>query len=513
MRTTAGSKLADAILKGNDAIKKLVYAGEIEELRDIATTVPLVEDVEEPEEYLQDEGDIDYAKVPEIDLPPPLPSSKFAQNPELLKSLNRGGKRKFDQLIGWSDGGANDRTSKIHQPVFGGSMTEDSQSSDTDLRYGREHVNSPFMMNQDDDIRRMMNHENRAGHGRGDEDLRFNMSGGPGRPPTGHLTEFDMRNNYPDKDFRHAGFGQKSSIDSSGDHYSDRDRDRDRDGRSRWDDDSMIGSGGSGDAPGRNTFDKRDMLALGISNNVPHIGSGMTSGALSNHHNMQNINPNMPPPMPSMVPHPGMSGHPGMQSKNNPGMMAGGMMDGPIPHMMHHPNLGPPNFGPNGPPPSNSGPNFAPNFRPPNGNFGPNQHFRPMAPFASNAPPGPFNNNFPGPPGFHGPNTGNSGPPNFDRANFGPNFRGQNQMPGGPNGGSGSGFNNGGGFGNNFGGGGGGRNSGHDKNGPNRGMKRSSNYDDFDDRNNASGRNNYNNRGGRGRDGDQSRGSRLRDNY
>lgn len=482
----------------------------------MATSVPPVEELEEPEEYLHDEGDIDYAKVPDIDLPPPLPSSKFAQNPELLKTLNRGGKRKFDQLIGWSDGGASDRTSKNHQPVFGGSMTEDSQSSDTDVRYGSGVGNSPFLTNQDEDLRRMMaSGDNRGDHGRGDEDLRFNISGGPGRPQSGHMSEYEMRNSFGDKDFRHlgaqiGGFGQKSSLDGSGDHYGDRDRERDRerDGRSRWDDENMLGCGssGSGDGPSRNNFDKRDGMPPGMGASG-HMGS---VGLMPNHHNMQNINPNMPPPMPPMVPHPSMSGHPSMQNKNNSGMMPAGMMDGPMPHMMHHPNIGPPNFGPNGPPPPNSGPGFGPNFRPPNGNFGPNQHFRPnpMAPFGPNPPPGAFINNFQGPPNFRGPNPGNSGPPNFDRSNFGPNFRGQSQMSGGPNGGGGFGA---GGFGNNFsgngGGGGNGNGGGHNKNGPNRGMNRSSND------NNASGRNNYNNRGGRGRDGDQSRGSRLRDNY
>ena len=404
-------------------------AGEIEELRDVTTTDPVVEEVVEPEEFLNDEGDIDFGKVPDIDLPPPLPSSKFAQNPDLLKSLNRGGKRKFDQLIGWGDGGASDRTGKNHQAVYGGSTADDWQ--------------------QDEDMRgRMMSGDGR----RYDEDLRVSSC----------------------QDYRHSStnYGQSSSLD--GEHYSERERDRDRDrdrdrererererdrdrdGRSRWDDDTMMG-GSSNDGSGRNNYDKRDMMP-------PNMGN-----------NMQNINPNMPPP--GMMPGPGMSGG------------------------IHHPNFGPPNFGINGPPPP-TGPNFNPNFRPPNGNYGPSQHFRPnpMAPFAPNPPPGPFNNNNFPPPNYRGQNPGNSGPGNFERTNFGREFRG-NQMPPGPN--AGGGFNQGFG-GNNFGGNGGG---GHKNGPPNRGMNRPVND------NNGSGRNNYNNRGGRGRDGDQSRGSRPRDNY
>ncbi|XP_015601128.1 uncharacterized protein LOC107270542 [Cephus cinctus] len=488
-----GSKLAEAIGKGNDAINKLVFSGEIEELRDV---VGPSEDVDEADEFLHDDGDIDYTKVPDIDLPPPLPSSKFAQNPELLKTLNRGGKRKFDQLIGWSDGGASDRTSKIHQPVFGGSITEDSQSSDTDLRFNVGNSlksnalsGDGFHSSQDEDLRRMAAGDMR-GMNRNDEDLRF---GGPGR--LSGNSDHDMRNSYGDKDFRQMshGFGMKKPS-SDGDPYGE------RDGRSRWDDEKNRPDGSrKSDFPGSN-FDKRDGMPMGMSsmgNNTPHMGNNMPHmGNMPNHHNMQNINPNMPPPIPSMVPHPNMTQHPNMQNKNNPNMPPHPNMqnmDGSMQHMMHHPNM-PPSFGPNGPPPGN----FGPNFRPPNGNFGPNQHFRPnpMVPFAPNA--GPFNNNFQGPPNFRGPNPGNSS--NFDRTGFGSNFRGpnpgnQSQSSGGPN-------NYNSGFGN-FGGGGSGGGGG--KNSHNRGMNRGSNDN--------MGRNNYNR--GRGRDNDQSRGSgsRSRDNY
>ncbi|XP_043799551.1 uncharacterized protein LOC122718522 [Apis laboriosa] len=470
-----GSKLAEAISKGNDAINKLVFSGEIEELRDV---VGPPDNMDDSEEYLQDDGEIDYSKVPDIELPPPLPSSKFAQNPELLKALNRGGKRKFDQLIGWSDGGASDRTSKIHQPVFGGVMTEDSQSSDTDLRYtgakSNQHSNetNSFHSGQDEDLRKLPHGESTRNTNR-DEDLRFNISSGPGRPSS--RSDYDVRSNFADKDFRSShGFSLKKPLDN--DIYDD----RDRDGSSRWDDEKSMNDGPrKGDGGFSNNFDKRDNIpiGIGISNNMPHLGNSISH--ISSHHNMQNINPNMTPPIPSLVPHPNMSQHPMQNKPLHPGMQG---IDGPM-HMMHHPNMHP-GFGPNGPPPGN----FGPNFRPPNGNFGPNQHFRPspLPPFGPNQ--GPFGNNFQGLPNFRGPN---SGPPNFDRPGFGPGFRGQNpgQNP----------ANN---FNSNFG------NFGN-KLGPNRGpMNRGPN----DNNMGRMGRSGYNNRG-RGRDGDQPRGIRGRDNY
>ncbi|XP_011261997.1 uncharacterized protein LOC105254794 [Camponotus floridanus] len=466
----ADSKLAEAISKGTEAINKLVFSGEIEELRDV---VGPPDNVDESEEYLQDDGEIDYSKVPDIDLPPPLPSSKFAQNPELLKTLNRGGKRKFDQLIGWSDGGASDRTSKIHQPVFGGiPITEDSQSSDTDLRFGKSNSAETNSF-QDEDHRRSGPHGDSRSSSRGDEDLRF------GRPSSRNEYELSRGNSFADKDFRNMGFPPKKLLDMD-DMYDERDRDG-----GRWNDDEK--NIGDGSRKPDNTYggfgDKRDngMATLGpgsIGNNIHGHMAGMPH-LQANHHNMQNINPNMPPPMPNLVPHPGMAQHPGMQGKPpHPGL------DGPIPpHMMpHHPSMHHPGFGPNGPPPPGG---FGPNFRPPpNGNFGPN-HFRPspMPPFGPNhqGPPPPFGNNFQGPPNaFRGPN---AGPMNFDRPSFGPNFRGQNPQ---------AQLNN---FNSNFG------NFG--KNGPNRGMNRGGDN---------MGRNNYSNRG-RGRDNDQSRAGRGRDNY
>ncbi|KAG7197196.1 hypothetical protein KM043_007274 [Ampulex compressa] len=474
-----GSKLAEAIAKGNDAINKLVFSGDIEELRDV---VGPPDNVDEAEEYLQDDGEIDYSKVPDVDLPPPLPSSKFAQNPELLKALNRGGKRKFDQLIGWSDGGASDRTSKIHQPVFGGIITEDSQSSDTDLRYtGKSSLlsndSNSFHGGQDEDMRKSSHGDGSRGTSRSDEDLRFSVSSGPGRPSS--HADYDVRNNYGDKDFRSShGFSLKKSLDN--DVYDERDRD------SRWDDEKISdGSRKSDGSFSGGSFDKRDGMPMGMApgmgNSMPHLGNSLSH--MPNHHNMQNINPNMPPPIPSLVPHPNMAQHPGMQNKPMHPNMQG--MEGPMAHMMHHPSIHP-GFGPNGPPPPG---NFGPNFRPPNGNFGPNQHFRPspMPPFGPNQGPH-FNNSFQGMPNFRGPN---SGPPNFDRPGFGPGFRGQN--PGGQN--QPNNFNSN--FGN-FGGGSG-------KGGPNRGMNRGPN-------DSSMGRSGYNNRG-RGRDGDQPRGSRGRDNY
>ncbi|XP_066598485.1 pre-mRNA 3' end processing protein WDR33 isoform X2 [Prorops nasuta] len=478
-----GSKLAEAISKGNDAINKLVFSGEIEELRDVVSPP---DNTDEAEEYLQDEGDIDYSKVPDIDLPPPLPSSKFAQNPELLKALNRGGKRKFDQLIGWSDGGASDRTSKIHQPVFGGIMTEDSQSSDTDLRYsvGKSNMLSGDSANlyhtgQDEDLRRLHANDSRIGS-RGDDDMRFGMPSGPGRP--GSHSDQDSRNNYGDKDFRHIGlhsFSGKKSFDDDG--YDDRDRDED----SRWIEEKGVNSDPrkSEGAFAMSNFDKRDNISSGINNMSPFMSNNMAH--ITNHHNMQNINPNMPP-MGNLMSHSSMP--PNMQNKPpHPNMQN---MDGPMSHMMHHPNMHP-NFGPNGPPPGS----FGNNFRPPNGNFGPNQHFRPgsIPPFGPNQVP-PFGGNFQGPGNFRMHGFGNSGPPNFDRSGFSGNFRGQNsggQNQGGPNN-----------FNNSFG-----SFASGNKSGLNRGMNRGPN-------DNSMGRSGggYNNRG-RGRDSDQPRGSRGRDNY
>ncbi|XP_018049194.1 PREDICTED: uncharacterized protein LOC108687757 [Atta colombica] len=463
----SGSKLAQAISKGTDAINKLVFSGEVEELRELVCPQADME----VEEYLLDDKEIDFSKVPNVNLPPPLPSSKFAQNPELLKSLNRGGKRKFDQLIGWSDGGASDRISKMHQPVFSGVITEDSQSNDTDLRFSKSNLaaeSNSFHSGQDEDHRRSGLHDLSRSN-RGDEDLRFNMSTGPGRPSS--VNEFDSRgNNFADKDFRN--FLSSKSLDD--DDYDEREHDN---ASGRWDDEEADGSRGKLDSTFGNNFDKRDNgVTMGMSNNLHGPMAGIPH--LPNHHNMQNINPNMPPPIPSLVPHPNMSQHPSMQGKPpHPGMPG---IDGPMPpHMMPpHPNMHP-GFGPNGPPPGGFGPNFRP--PPPNSNFGPN-HFRPnpMLPFGPNQGPPPFGNNFQGPPNFRGPNVA---PINFDRPSFGPNFRGQ--TPQGQ-------LNN---FNSNFG------NFG--KNGPNRGISRGGS---------DMGRGGYNNRG-RGRDNDQSRGGRGRDNY
>ncbi|XP_018355869.1 PREDICTED: uncharacterized protein LOC108756497 [Trachymyrmex septentrionalis] len=463
----SGSKLAQAISKGTDAINKLVFSGEVEELRELVCPQADME----VEEYLLDDKEIDFSKVPNVNLPPPLPSSKFAQNPELLKSLNRGGKRKFDQLIGWSDGGASDRISKMHQPVFSGVITEDSQSNDTDLRFSKSSLaaeSNSFHSSQDEDHRRSGLHDLSRSN-RGDEDLRFNMSTGPGRPSS--VNEYDSRgNNFADKDFRN--FLSSKSLDD--DDYDEREHDN---ASGRWDDEEADGSRGKLDSTFGNNFDKRDNgVAMGMGNNMHGPMAGIPH--LPNHHNMQNINPNMPPPMPSLVPHPNMSQHPSMQGKPpHPGMPG---IDGPMPpHMMPpHPNMHP-GFGPNGPPPGGFGPNFRP--PPPNSNFGPN-HFRPnpMLPFGPNQGPPPFGNNFQGPPNFRGPNVA---PINFDRPSFGPNFRGQ--TPQGQ-------LNN---FNSNFG------NFG--KNGPNRGISRGGG---------DMGRGGYNNRG-RGRDNDQSRGGRGRDNY
>lgn len=127
----ANTKLFEAITKGADAINKLVLSGEVEEVRDL---VVAPEELETSEEYLNDTREIDYSKVADVELPPPLASSKFAQNPELLKSLNRGGKRKFDQLIGWS---SSDR-------AF------DESSGDLDMRFGSKGYDDEEYRKSDD---------------------------------------------------------------------------------------------------------------------------------------------------------------------------------------------------------------------------------------------------------------------------------------------------------------------------------------------------------------------------
>lgn len=316
-----------------DAINKFAASGEIEELRDVIEPSSLSDDTED---YLQDDGDIDYSKVPDLQLPAPLPSSKFAQNPELLKALNRGGKRKFDQLIGWSDGGLNDKTSRMHQPVFGGAMTEDSQSSDVDMRYGNRSEDD-YM---DEDYRRMGDKGNRL-----DDDMRFNMNSGPGRPD-GSIEVWK-------KDGDSDGFG----------------------GRNRWEDESRK------DDDFLSSFDKREMPP------------GMSMTGHSNHHNMQNMNPNMPP---------GMSGMTGNKHGSMEGMPPHMMHPPPFGPNRPPPGAFPMNFRPpNG--------NFPAGFRPmgPPPPFGPNQG--PFGNnFQGHGFRGPGNFERPFGPNFRGPNSGNN---------------------------------------------------------------------------------------------------------
>lgn len=199
----SGSQLAEAITKGHEAINKLVLAGEIEELREVIGTN---EEPEQTEDYLQDDNEIDYSKVPYVDLPPPLASSKFAQNPELLKSLNSGGKCKFDQLMSQSDEGSSERMSDVQQPSFGGDYLEDSQSSYTEHRFDRS-VPPPtpvpgkrnFSDIHKDDYNRYPIRDSRMTDME-DQDLRLNNPGGSGRPAVDH-GDLPFRNNF-DSDFR-----------------------------------------------------------------------------------------------------------------------------------------------------------------------------------------------------------------------------------------------------------------------------------------------------------------------
>jgi hypothetical protein len=433
-----------------------VQSGEIEELRDI---IDLDEQQEEIEDYLLDDGEIDYSKVPDIDLPAPLASSKFAQNPELLKALNRGGKRKFDQLIGWSDGGSSDKTSKNHQPAFSGTFTEDMdllQTSDTDFKYGCSYSDrlskDKFNENYTDDYRR---HMLEIARNRNEEhDLKQNSSSGLGRP--GELqVEIDVKSDFYDNDLRsiHNTFSEKTAFIQ-----------RDEENRLPWEEETRNTRKIDVTASQGN-FDKPDMISGNSynGNNMQHT---------VNHHNMQNINPNMRST--GITPFSIISQHTSKLSLHS-------SIEGPLSQIISHHNAPPP-FRPNGPPPQISTAFGSTNFRTPqNGNFPPNIHFRQLGLLPTQ---GHFNN-FSGPPPTFRPINST-----FDRSNFGTNFRGQS--PTQQSAGTSTNYNLN--YGNYSG-----------KTGPNRNssVNRTSNDNN---------RNNFNNRG-RGRDNDQLRGPRGRDNY
>lgn len=358
---SAGSKLAEAVTKGADAINSLVLAGEIEELKDVVKTFNNEEEEEEEdtEDYLHDDNEINYAKVPKVELPPPLPSSKFAQNPELLKALtlDYGGKRKFDQLINQQQD--SEKSTKSNQ-FFTGSFAEESQTSDTDMRFTSGSTNN---FNAYDDKSMDLD----------DQDFRY-KSGGNDR----FGDSYGGFRNFEDTDYR-----QSNPSYSSVGGYNERDYNSDK----SWDEDSRNeDSNYSQD----NNYNKRDEP------------SESGNSAPFNHFKMQGINTSLPPP--------NLSKPPPLSGKIGPPRM-----DVPPPHMMPHHNMPPPPFRPNGPPPPLPG-----NYRgpPPNAGFNPNMPFRPgMTPFSNSF------NNFPGPPPFR--------PPNFDRNNFGGNFKSgppQNRM-------------------------------------------------------------------------------------
>ncbi|XP_031789343.1 uncharacterized protein LOC100114982 isoform X2 [Nasonia vitripennis] len=269
----SGSKLAEAISKGTDAINKLVQAGEIEELRDV---IGINEDQLDIEDYLQDEGEIDYFKVPKIDLPAPLASSKFAQNPELLKALNRGGKRKFDQLIGWSDAGATDKVSQIYQPVFHGVFAEDSQSNDNEFRFTlqeRMYLKENLHENNDEDYRDDSSRDSK--HFYNSESYRSENTTGPGRPSI-HV-EHDLKRNFVEN----VTLQNKSSIS-----FVKAFGEKDVDDRLKWDkENSKIKSD---DNFLHYTFDNHQQMEGNMysCNNISHTS---------------NINPNMPPPCLSII--------------------------------------------------------------------------------------------------------------------------------------------------------------------------------------------------------------------
>lgn len=370
--------MAEAISKGADAINKLVQAGEIEELRDVIGANEGQLDIED---YLQDEGEIDYSKVPEIDLPAPLASSKFAQNPELLKALNRGGKRKFDQLIGWSDGGATDKVSKIHQPVFNGVFAEDSQSSDNELRYRstsqeRIYLKENLHENNDEDYR---NHSPRDSKNfyNNDQPYRCKHSSGPGRPSSTHV-EQDLKRNFVEN-INPQSKCSISLVNAFGD--------RDVDDRLKWDKEN-----------GKINLDN-DTLHYNFDNNEEMEGNTYSDNNISH---ISNIKSNMLPPCISIIQN---------ASQHSTKPNCNSETDNTLPHISsQHSNLT--QLRSNGPP-SVFGPG---NFRPPHsGNFPPNMQFRPMAPFHHQSS---FNNFSGPPPNFRSMN------PNFDRNQFGgPNYK------------------------------------------------------------------------------------------
>ncbi|KAJ8665829.1 hypothetical protein QAD02_007491 [Eretmocerus hayati] len=119
---SAGSKLATAITQGAGAINKLICSGEVDELRDV---IGLDDKTEEDEEdYLLDEGEVDYSKIPDVELPAPLASSKFAQNPDLLRTINQGGKRKLNHSADWKDSHSNENIGTVEKSSFSGMRAE-----------------------------------------------------------------------------------------------------------------------------------------------------------------------------------------------------------------------------------------------------------------------------------------------------------------------------------------------------------------------------------------------------
>ncbi|KAF7414414.1 hypothetical protein HZH68_002903 [Vespula germanica] len=103
--------------------------------------------VDETKDYLQNEGEIDYSKVPNIDLSLPLPNSKSARNPELFKTLNR--------VV-------------LLKKIYNG-----------DTRYSTNKSNDyNSFQGQDENLRRLAQ-KNLRNMQRVDKDLRYNISNRP----------------------------------------------------------------------------------------------------------------------------------------------------------------------------------------------------------------------------------------------------------------------------------------------------------------------------------------------
>ncbi|XP_014217493.1 probable cyclin-dependent serine/threonine-protein kinase DDB_G0292550 [Copidosoma floridanum] len=369
----SGSKLAEAISKGAEAINSLVLSGEIEELRDI---ICLKQEQEDCEDYLQDKGEIDYSKIPEIDLPAPLASSKFSQNPELLKVLNRGGKHNSEHLVGWSDG-LNDSIAKTYQPASSGMFLDNHQQCDKEIRFFNNKIESTSVKNTFNYLKNIDNEEKNISF---DDNILTRRT--------------DLQENIGSRNIF-----EKSDIEQIQNEYMNcgNAEDKSSEKQSQWLEQCVI-------KKTENTVSRTicDANRDGDENilNDTHLPN------ISNHHNMQNINPNMPMRSSSFK----------TNIPENFKATANFGLDVPKSQVSSHRNMQL-SFQSNIPPPQMSSFSSS-NFRPLSNNFHSNVHFRQTGTLLNQS-----GFHFSGPsPSFRPPND------NFDRNNFGgSNF--QTQSP------------------------------------------------------------------------------------